>query len=398
MFIPSQHREAQELCERAVRELILRFPFAGLVVSGEAILIRMSYEGGGTLATNGRDIFVHPEYIVKTYEEEDLRGIIFRILHEYYHCFFNHPGRVGERNRRVWNIAVDMVTNKLIEDTMTTPHDVWKTPKEGIQPPEWLRAEHTAEFVYGKLLSDLMEQGELLPKQTGFGGSDLLPPLDLSEEDKLEVYEALTAAIIQAEMVQRTTDGILLPDVIVDRVAAVKEGKVPWARLLTRRMLSGLGGEAATFSPPRKRLYPKLILPTYKARTERRLFLAIDSSASVGPELHKEFQAAVLPAAQKAKEIHLVSFDSCVREHHICTTAQQVRSRFKFLTGDHSHTSVRDTFDLIDKVNPTAIAVLTDGHIVLPEYKETYRKTVWCVPRGGQELPWGRNYIMDHVW
>lgn len=401
MFLPSEHPKALAICERAAQELILRFAFAGLVLCGERIHVRVEVGQVGTLATDGRTIWVDPDYIIQVHQKENLRGVVFRLLHEYFHCFFNHPERRLHRDPWVWNIAIDIMVNRLCCESLSTPNDPWRTPADGIQPDGWEQYT-TAEAIYDELMKLSEEQRKQQypqPDQEGFGGIDVLPPPFETDAEKDEFQALLGEEIVQAQTIMDMNPSASpLSPAIAKRLQKIKEGKVPWARLLSGKLLVDIGDKVATFSPPRRRTYPWLIQPSYKGLKEKKLALLVDNSASVGEHLHQEFRSAVKPACRRADEIHIIGFDAHVREHVVVKRIQDIDKNLEYKVGSHSHTSVVGAFGIIDKIRPSAIACLTDGFIQLPQVKPHHRKTIWCVPVNGRKQPWGTNFVMDISW
>ncbi len=63
-----------------------------------------------TAATNGRDIYINPEYFLNLNPKQQ-DGLL---LHEVLHAALLHVTRRGVRDSHVWNIAADIVTNGII--------------------------------------------------------------------------------------------------------------------------------------------------------------------------------------------------------------------------------------------------------------------------------------------
>jgi predicted metal-dependent peptidase len=401
VLLPGPDKEAYAIIHKGSEDFVLRFPFGGLLVLGQFVQVVQNDTLISTLATDGKSIFYNAEYIKKVYDSEGIEGITFRLCHEYLHVYFNHPERGVGREHDLWNFAIDVFANRHTEEILSTTNNPWETPKDGINPRPWGRFS-TAEELYDHLCQQAKSGKMSYPEDVygsggaEFGGKDVLPPPFETEDEKHEWQEGITEEICQAHHVYDMNQAAKpLPGAIRERLAKIKEGKVPWSRLLAGRLLCDLGDDVATFSPPRKRLYPILILPRYMGLQERKLVLAIDNSTSVGEDLHSEFKSAVMPAARRAHEIHVLGFDAIVRETLITRKPEDIR-RFKYEQGGHTHTSVVGVFDYVHKIRPSAVAVLTDGYIELP--KEPFHKTVWCTPVGGQKQPWGTNYTMDVAW
>jgi Putative metallopeptidase domain len=79
-----------------------------------------------TAATDGRDIFLNPEFL-RSLPHQQQDGVI---LHEILHAALLHPLRLKERQPELWNIAADIVVNGMI------------VQQSGVElPPDGLRDE-----------------------------------------------------------------------------------------------------------------------------------------------------------------------------------------------------------------------------------------------------------------
>lgn len=69
-----------------------------------------------TAATNVKSYFYNPEFIMKLSDY----GLRIVMSHEAFHCVFMHPTRIGSRNPRLWNIAVDYRVNVTIMEDIAS--------------------------------------------------------------------------------------------------------------------------------------------------------------------------------------------------------------------------------------------------------------------------------------
>jgi hypothetical protein len=402
-------KEAHELFRRALRDLMLRFPLCGLSYLGAAVEVREE-RGCQTMATDGRIVWYDPEWMHKC----DERGRVFDTLHEWLHIFFNHVARMGDRDRKLWNTACDIVVVREACRILSKQNDTWLPPEDGVQPPLWADA-MTAEEIYEELKRDPARIPKIPANTSGTQrpGAQQTPdprpgtrqPSDFREGQHTEVQEAnfrhqFTKELAQAAFVQqqisRKTPEELWGSLVSSRLEEVLRGKEPWGRLLRGNLLTAMGDEFPSYAPPSLRYYPEIILPRMLSRTEKTLLIAVDDSASIGTALHKEFVANVMPAALRAKTVHVLTFDAIIREHIVTTKPRKVLDALKFETGFHSHTDVRPVFELADKIKPTATVIFTDGLVVLPT--KPYPKTLWVLPQNGIKPPWGRYHRMEVSW
>src|SRR5262249_45800459 len=95
-----------------------------------------------TMATDGFYIYVNPEFC-DTLSEAEITGVF---AHEVMHCVLGHIDRRGERDRGVWNVAIDHATNLLLRDFG------FQLPSCGYCDPRFRSM--TAEEIYAKLRAE----------------------------------------------------------------------------------------------------------------------------------------------------------------------------------------------------------------------------------------------------
>jgi len=404
--------EVCEVVQDALNALTLRFPLASFSILGDAVIVA-SRDDIHTMCTNGRYIWVAPSWVQAKGQDD----IMFDLLHEWFHIFYNHVRRRGDRDPQVWNTAADIIVVSECVTTLTTPSEVFKVPEDGVQIPPWYSKTMTVEDVYDRLIDEQKKapppptpepesgeqgQGEPGPGEPDPGAAPLRAEGDLrfdevnETEEQADAFQVKFSAELAAAALLMTNMGRPLPDHIRERVVAVTQGRIPWASLLRGDLLGALGHDAPTWAHPNKRYFPIVTLPTLRATQERVLILLVDVSASVGKTLLELFAANVSPAAARASKTYIITFDAVVREILEVRNPRDALRDLKFATGHHTHTSAVQAFAEGQKRKGTAYACLTDGHIYLPA--TPIHNTLFAVPRGGGTLPWGKHYIMDYSW
>lgn len=377
-------REAASLFMQGVQDLLLYFPLGGLSYLGEAVRIEEK-PLNSTMCTDGRSVFYHPEW-VKAQTRDDLT---FDILHEWLHIFYNHVERRGDRDPKLWNIAVDMVVVEQALRIFRTGGRHWNPPATGVIPPSWSLG-LTAEEIYEHLKDDASKR----PKEDSKGSChmDLLPELAVSAQE--EFRQKFLGEIQQASLIQEAA-GKKLPTAIRNRLEDLTKNFVPFGRLLRSYTEKALGADRMTYVPPNKRFFPRFTMPSFRAEIVPRLGLLIDVSASMGPKLMSAFKAAVVPAASSAEETMVVTFDQIVREEVRCKSPRKALNAVQFRTGSHSYTSAEKAFERIASFQPTVIVCLTDGKIRLPKER---KNVVFAIPENGVVPPWGKTFKMSLTW
>ena len=110
-------------------------------------------DGNGYVGTDGETIFYHPFFLADLYEKD--RFLVNRLyLHMVLHCLFRHLWRRGNRDKRYWNLACDIVIESII-DNLNIRAVRMKTPGRRLYIYEELRKTQrvlTAERTYQYLL------------------------------------------------------------------------------------------------------------------------------------------------------------------------------------------------------------------------------------------------------
>ena len=71
-----------------------------------------------TAATDGKHYYWNPDFILAI----DLVALRLICEHEAWHAIYMHPQRIGRRNKKIWNIAVDFVVNAMVMDGLQKRH------------------------------------------------------------------------------------------------------------------------------------------------------------------------------------------------------------------------------------------------------------------------------------
>lgn len=411
MILPSTNDAYNRRMTKAASTLVIRLPFFGYLLFGSAVRVVEKPELR-TMATDGVRVMCGTQFVLT----EDIDVVVFGLLHELLHVYLAHHGRRGDRRPHLWNIAADIYVNWLCSVLLGTGSARWPIPPQFIQPEEWA-SDKLIEEIYELLLrlevEDPQKILDFMANDTEIGnGTDMQEPsaetAEATASEGAEDPDGLGAQgnptwqdtfredVARAKgLAENTPTAQELPHQIRARMDKILRPTLPWGSLLRGNLADTLGWDTQTYAPPKMRYYP-IILPQTLALKERVLVLGIDVSASVTQELIRIFISNVESAAYRATKTVVVTFDQVVREVHTATRPRDIFAHVKFNSGAHSYTSAMGVFEVADKVNPSAICVLTDGHIVHPE--TPYKNTLWVIPEGGARLPWGRVFVMEHPW
>lgn len=410
------NKRSLRLVNDALLDLVLRAELMGLSLMGESIKIRQD-DRIKTMNTDGRNIRVSSAWL----ERNGLRGNVFDLLHEWLHVFGNHVKRRGSRDPKLWNIACDIWVVMAASEILSRPGDDWPPPADGVQPVKWAK-DLSVEEIYDKLKDEEDKQSSSGKSDPGPLQQSARPKYQKAEDadnetqnsndfdyegadeadeaDEEEFFKQFTDELAQAQLIMEMSTGKSAQDrygtSVASRLSEVLKGTVPWGKLLRGDLIDKMDQQYPTWSPPRRKYYPLIPLPSYQSTKTRRLVLPIDVSASVGEKMMKAFIANTMPAALRADETIVITFDQVIREVVRTRRPQSILKEVKFLQGAHSYTDVRPVFDLIKTLKPSAVAILTDAYLYYPE--DPYPGALFVVPRGAGRPPWGKVYIMEESW
>lgn len=387
---------------KAASALVIRLPFFGYLLFGSGV--RVVADKRPTMATDGVKIYCGVHFVAG--EEVDI--VMFGLLHELLHVYFNHVVRRDHRDPKIWNIACDIYVNGMCATLLGDKHP-WPVPDRFIQPQAWANGktvEEIYDIIYKQEQSSPGTAKQYLPESGDdedevSNGQDMVPPPeplpgDEGTQEDTAWQDVFREDIARAKaLAEKSPTHRPLTDDVISRMDKLLKPTLPWGALLRGDITTDLGWDEVTYAPPKMKYYP-IILPQTRKLKERVLVLLVDVSASVTQELIQIFITNVQAAAFRATKTVIVTFDQIVREHYTTIRPRDIFTKVKFASGAHSHTSAVGAFEIARKANPSAVVCLTDGYIDLPDF--TLKNTTFVIPTGGQVLPWGKTYIMEHPW
>ena len=132
---------------KARARLLVRAPFIGSIALG---LAWVNAPDVGTMATDGRSVWFNPAWC-EAHGVEKTMGVI---AHEVFHVVNRHHLRRGDRDAKLWNIAGDLLINRLLED------DKYVLPPDGLFDRDRCYAGLPTETIYARLLEQQRQQDE----------------------------------------------------------------------------------------------------------------------------------------------------------------------------------------------------------------------------------------------
>jgi predicted metal-dependent peptidase len=340
-----------------------------------------------TMATDGRKLFLNPNFVAALPPDE-LLGVV---AHEVMHNALAHHARRGPRDAKRWNVACDLAVNPLLLEAGFSLPDSRPVPGEGKFKD--LPRGKSAEDYYGHLPGDPpdgstsndADQGQddsgpgANASQAGQdpgGCGGVKDPANASPAACRQAEAEAAVAVAQAQQAAKARGQ--LPAGLARLVEEVLQPRVDWRDVLCE-FVSSHARNDYSWSPPNKRyVHAGLYLPGLRSEELGDVVLAVDTSGSIGEKELSRFAA-------EAQGI-LEAFDCALTVLYHDAEVQKVqhwRSGDGPLVlepvggGGTSHVCV---FNWVEEqgLQPTCIVCLTDLFTEFPEVPSAM-PVLWAV-------------------
>lgn len=148
---------SQEVWKLTRDQIIVKHRFLDVAV--HALHLFPTYEIR-TLATDGIDIFYHPEYILKSYKEEN-SSLVRYYLHILMHCIFRHFFVDTHVPHEYWNLACDIAVEVVLLELTEDDEKISENRRKEIEKFQEKIKYVTAENVCRYLLDSVKDEEEL---------------------------------------------------------------------------------------------------------------------------------------------------------------------------------------------------------------------------------------------
>jgi len=332
-------------------------------------------------------------------------------IHEVEHFMRLHASRGKGKQKRIWNVACDIVINQLILDMAPDPWSIF--------PVTYKLEEGLTEEQYYKLLLKVQKEqeregkgsckdipskndtGSVQGKPSGGGGTDSKGRPWLPKEDIHPHWERINEQssssmqqAVAADMVNRAINACkgrgTLPGHIEELANWLNEpAKVNWRQELKQIVGNALKGSYAhTWSRLNRRSVP-MIRGKHRKHGKKVVF-AIDTSGSMSTHVLEE-AINELRHMRKLKEadIWLVMCDTEVAWKGKIERFTNLPKKFYGRGG----TAFEPVFEWVEKENiqPNVLIYLTDGAGSYPKQQPLEYTTIWLMTEGSDpDVDWGR--------
>jgi predicted metal-dependent peptidase len=379
---------------KARARLLVRAPFLGSIALG---LNWIETTELATMATDGRSVWFNTAWCAA----QGVEAIMGVIAHEVLHVVNKHHLRRGARDPKLWNIAADLLINRLLLD------DDYRLPSDGVFDRERRFAGLATETIYERLCETLQESG-------GGGDADKDQPTDgangrdsgqvvaplwgevrdltaengraLTEAERRQVDHDLDMRVRQAAATAKRVGKLSLRQ---REIIEASSDRVDWRDRFRTTFDGTLRSESSWARPNRRFIQRGLYLPGWSRAGAGRIAFVLDTSGSISARELAVYTSNVLGLLEETgpEVVALLQCDTEVR-------------RVEYLRADDGFdrievagrggTLFQPAFDWIadNGFDPRAIIYATDlGCADKPE--DPGVPVIWLTPTTGRTMPFG---------
>jgi predicted metal-dependent peptidase len=394
-------------------DLLLGQPFWGALVWKLELIEDFTCSTGWT---DGRRLGFNPAFI----ETLDNSRLTAFIAHEVGHPMLGHHVRRGDRNPRVWNIACDIVINKILVEAG------FKLPEGALYGPQFdIYDGMTAEEIYSKLPvergggegpdgdEEVEKDGDFpgggKPGKQGKQGKDGGKPgkgkpedfnnygevRDATNEDGTAAGETEKSrqsedwVISVKQVVEQTKNKGTLPSKLRRAVEETVKPVAPWRQLLRRFMMDKVRGDYNWLRPNRRYIGQGVYLPSMVTEGLRHIDIGVDTSGSITEKAIAAFVAEINAILAESKASASVYFCDAAVARVDEVTFQELPYVPAYADGGGG-TDFRPVFKAIAHrgTPPTLLVYLTDMYGTFPKEDPGF-PVLWVSVSDIDEAPFG---------
>jgi predicted metal-dependent peptidase len=382
---PRVDAESREKLITARVALLLKAPFFGNLATRMKLI--NADDWCPTAATDGRNFYYNSNFIKKL----PTKQVEFLFGHEVLHAVYDHMGRRGDRNPRIFNIANDYAVNAdLIDQKVGERINVVPI----LYDPKYRGM--TSEDIYDDLMKNVKEVtldqlAEMLLDEhldgNGDGEGDGESDKDgkgrprLSEEEKAAIRDEIREAVLNAANQAGAGN---LPAGVKRLIKDLTEHKMDWRTLLDMQIESSFKSDFTWMKPSRRGWHMDAIMPGMKPGNTVDVVVGIDTSGSISEGDIKIFLSEIKGIMESYDEykIHVVSWDTEVYNPDVFTS-DNLRDIVEYEPGGGGGTDPTCVWEWLqeNEIEPKKLIMFTDlcfYEEALAQF-ESYCDTVWII-------------------
>ena len=381
---PKIDASAKEKLITARIGLLLSAPFFGNLATRMTLI--NADDWCPTAATDGRKFYYNSEFV----NNLPLKQLEFLVGHEVLHAVYDHMGRRGNRDPKLWNIADDYCVNwDLVEQRVgdKIPVALYDSKYKGM----------SAEEVYDDLYAnaDKIDINELAKRlldehldgegEDGEGDEDGDKPGNgrpkLSEAEKKEIRDEIREAVLAAANASGAGN---LPGGVKRMIKDLIEPVMDWRELLQQQIESTIKSDFTWARPSRRSWHMDAVMPGMKPGEQIDVVIGIDTSGSITDTDLKVFLSEIKGIMEAYDEYKITVMGWDTEVHNVGEfTSDSIEDIGNFEPGGGGGTDPHCVWNYLQENNiePKKLIMFTDYCFFgwSPAEVENYCDTVWII-------------------
>jgi predicted metal-dependent peptidase len=391
---PKVDSAAREKLITARIGLLLKAPFFGNMAT--RLTLVNADDWCNTAATDGRKFYYNSQFVNKM----PLKQVEFLFGHEVLHAVYDHMGRRGDRNPKIWNIADDFCVNsdlidQKIGDRITVCGMLYDVKYRGMSAEEVYEdlMANSNKINLSELLKNVLDEhldgdegdGEGEGDQDGKGGRPRL-----SDAERRAIRDEIKEAMLQAAQAAGAGN---LPSGVKRLVKDLTEPKIGWKELLEQQIQSTIKSDFTWARPSRRGWHMDAILPGMKPGETIDVAIGIDQSGSITSQDSRIFLSEIKGIMESYDEynIRVWCFDTEIYNDQTFNT-DNMNDIMQYEPAGGGGTLFEANWEYMkaNSIEPKKFIMFTDGMPGNGWGDENYCDTVWIIKGNPNcEPPWG---------
>jgi len=379
---PKVDASAREKLVTARIGLLLRAPFFGNLATRMTLINADAW--CPTAATDGRKFYYNSEFV----NNLPLKQLEFLVGHEVLHAVYDHMGRRGNRDPKLWNIADDYCVNwDLVEQRVgdKIPISLYDSKYKGMSAEEVYDDlyENADKINIDELMKRLLDEHLDGEGEDGEGEGD--KPGNgrpkLSEEEKKAIRDEVKEAVLAAANAAGAGN---IPGGVKRMIRDLCEPVMNWRELLQQQIESTVKSDFTWARPSRRGWHMDAVMPGMKPGEQIDVVIGIDTSGSITDTDLKIFLSEIKGIMESYDEyrIHVVGWDTEVHNSEVFTS-DNITNIEEFVPGGGGGTDPHCVWRWLEEnqIEPKKLIMFTDYCFFgwSPEEVEQYCDTVWII-------------------
>ena len=381
---PKVDASAREKLVTARIGLLLRAPFFGNLATRMGLI--KADEWCPTAATDGRRFYYNSEFV----NSLPLKQLEFLVGHEVLHAVYDHMGRRGNRDPKLWNIADDYCVNwDLVEQRVgdKIPVALYDSKYKGMSAEEvyddlYANADKiNVDQLMKQLLDEHLDgdQGDGEGEEGDKKGGNGRPKL--SEQEKKEIRDEIKEAVLAAAQASGAGN---LPGGVKRMIKDLVEPVMDWRELLQQQIESTIKSDFTWARPSRRSWHIDAVMPGMKPGEQIDVVIGIDTSGSITDKDLKVFLSEIKGIMEAYDEYKITVMGWDTEVHNVGEfTSDSIEDISNFEPGGGGGTDPHCVWNYLQENNiePKKLIMFTDFCFFgwSPNDVEQYCDTVWII-------------------